>query len=174
MIKAVIVTDRLGFNFTVKVLSFEFTTRQKLMEIGRKIIEKCGGVPLAIISIGSMLHNIQDETYWSSVLNNEIWQHEDEEHRVLAALKWSYYTLHSQRSALHLPSFGIEKDELIRLWMANGFVQSEGNVDAKTMGNRVLDDLALRSFLLLAPSKEHDFGEDSHVTKCTMHDLMHT
>ncbi|XP_042405070.1 putative disease resistance protein RGA4 [Zingiber officinale] len=152
---------------------------QKLMDIGRKIVEKCGGVPLAIISLGSMLHNIQDETHWSSVLNSKIWQLRDEEQKVLAALKWSYDTLPPQSkkcfafASLFPKGYTIEKDELVRLWMANGFVQSEGNVDAKTMGNRVFDDLVLRSFFLLTPSKEHDFGDDSHVTKCMMHDLMH-
>ncbi|XP_042401479.1 uncharacterized protein LOC121991551 [Zingiber officinale] len=144
---------------------------QKLMGIGGKIVEKCGGVPLAAISLGSMLHDTRDETYWSSVLKSEIWQLQDEEQKVLAVLKWSYDSLPLQSKkcfafgSLFPKNYMMNKDELIRLWIANGFVSSEGNFDAETLGNRIFDDLVSRSFFLLVPSQD--------VTECTMHDLMH-
>ncbi|KAG6498154.1 putative disease resistance protein RGA3 [Zingiber officinale] len=146
---------------------------QKLMEISKQIIEKCGGVPLAAISLGSMLRGTRDKTYWSSVLKSEIWQLRDEQ-KVLAVLKWSYDTLPLQSKkcfafgSLFPKDYTMQKDELIKLWISNGFVRSERNFDAETVGNRIFDDLVLRSFFLLAP-----FEDDPHVTHCTMHDLMH-
>ncbi|KAG6498186.1 hypothetical protein ZIOFF_046098 [Zingiber officinale] len=144
---------------------------QNLMEIGEKIVKKCGGVPLAAISLGSMLRITRDEPYWSSVLNSEIWQLGNKEDKVLAVLKLSYDSLPPRSkkcfafASLFSKNNRMTKDELIKLWIANGFVSSEGNFDAETVGNRVFDDLVSRSFFLLVPSQD--------VTKCTMHDLMH-
>ncbi|XP_042399571.1 putative disease resistance protein RGA3 [Zingiber officinale] len=148
----------------------EADDHQNLMEIGGKIVEKCGGVPLAAKSLGSMLRGTRDETYWSSVLNSEIWQLQDKEQKVLAVLKLSYDTLPPQSKkcfafgSLFPKDYRMQKDELIKLWIANyGFIHSEGNFDAETVANRVFDDLVSRSF----------FKDDRRVTKCTMHDLMH-
>ncbi|KAG6502060.1 putative disease resistance protein RGA3 [Zingiber officinale] len=148
---------------------------QSLMEIGGKIVEKCGGVPLAAISLGSMLYGTRDETYWDSVLKSEIWQLQDKEQKVLAVLKLSYDTLPPQSKkcfafgSLFPKDYRMQKDELIKLWIANyGFIHSEGNFDAETEANRVFDGLVLRSFFLSDPLEVHP-----HVTKCTMHDLMH-
>ncbi|KAG6518009.1 hypothetical protein ZIOFF_021410 [Zingiber officinale] len=151
---------------------------ENLMEIGGKIVEKCGGVPLAAKSLGSMLHSTRDETYWSSVLNSEVWQLGDEGEKFLAVLKLSYdaLPLRSKKcfafGSLFPKNYVMKKDELIQLWTANGFVCSEGNFNAETDGNRIFDDLVLRSFFLLAPPKKCD-DDGRHVTECTMHDLMH-
>ncbi|XP_042474100.1 putative disease resistance protein RGA3 [Zingiber officinale] len=125
-----------------------------------------------------MLHCTRDETYWSSVLNSEIWQLGDENQKFLAVLKLSYDALPSRSKkcfafgSLLPKSRVMNKDELIQLWTANGFVCSEGNFDAETVGNRIFDDLVLRSFFLLATSQK--WYDGSHVTaECTMHDLMH-
>ncbi|KAG6515971.1 putative disease resistance protein RGA1 [Zingiber officinale] len=148
-----------------------------LMKIGGKIVEKCGGVPLAAISLGSMLRSTREETYWSSVLNSEIWQLRNEEDKVLSVLKLSYDTLPPRSkkcfafASLFPKKYRMAKDELIKLWIANGFIHSEGNFDAETNGNHVFNDLVMGSFFLLAPSRDYEY--DSHVTKCTMHDLMH-
>ncbi|XP_042378607.1 putative disease resistance protein RGA1 [Zingiber officinale] len=144
---------------------------QNLMAIGAKVVEKCGGVPLAAISLGSMLRSTREENYWSSVLNSEIWKLGNQEDKVLAVLKLSYdaLPLRSKRcfafASLFSKDVTMKKDELIKLWIANGFVRSEGNFDAETVGKHVFDDLVLRSFFLLVPSK--------YVTECTMHDLMY-
>ncbi|XP_074582232.1 putative disease resistance protein RGA4 [Curcuma longa] len=145
-----------------------------LMKISGKIVKKCGGVPLAAISLGNMLCGTRDETYWSSVLKSEIWQLRDEEQKVLAVLKWSYDTLPPRSKkcfafgSLFSKNHRMTKDGLIKLWIANGFVCSDRNFDAETLGNHVFDDLVKRSFFLLAPPLAY-----SQVTECTMHDLMH-
>ncbi|XP_074582258.1 disease resistance protein RGA2-like [Curcuma longa] len=150
---------------------------QNLMEIGGKIVKKCGGVPLAAISLGSMLRRNRDENYWSSVLKSEIWQLGNEEQKVLAVLKLSYDTLPPRSkkcfafASLFPKNCRMKKEELIQLWIANGFVRSERNFDAETNGNHVFNDLIMRSFFLLPPSCDVD--DYSHVTICTMHDLMH-
>ncbi|XP_042409388.1 putative disease resistance protein RGA4 isoform X1 [Zingiber officinale] len=167
------------------------TVDQSLMEIGGKIVEKCGGVPLAAISLGSMLHSTRDESYWSSLLSSKIWKR-DNENNLLAVLKLSYNNLSLQSKkcftfgSLYPKNCTMVKDELIKLWIANDFVRSDANFDAETIGNHVFTELVHKSFFLLASSKERDFrdflwassegydlGDVSHVTNCTMHDVMH-
>ncbi|XP_052877622.1 putative disease resistance protein RGA3 [Gossypium arboreum] len=96
--------------------------------IGRQIVQRCGGVPLAITAIGSILRSKSRESEWLRVKDSEIWGLEDEGKRILAVLRLSYE---------HLPPYMkqcfsfcsifpkdsvMEKDELIGLWMANGFI----------------------------------------------------
>ncbi|KAG6502054.1 hypothetical protein ZIOFF_041941 [Zingiber officinale] len=160
---------------------------QKLVKIGEKIVEKCGGVPLAAISLGSMLRGTRDETYWSSVLKSEIWQWGNEEDKVLAVLKLSYDTLPPRSkkcfafASLFSKNHETAKDELIKLWIANDFVRSDKNFDAETIGNNVFDELVNKSFFLSTSIKKPKYrnvywelsNELDCEDACTMHDLMH-
>ncbi|KAB2057478.1 hypothetical protein ES319_A11G171600v1 [Gossypium barbadense] len=141
--------------------------------IGRQIVQRCGGVPLAITAIGSILGSKSQESEWLRVKDSEIWGLEDEGKRILAVLRLSYE---------HLPPYMkqcfsfcsifpkdsvMEKDELIGLWMANGFIPSRGQLDLHDMGCEIFSELTRRSFF-----QEIKEDVDGTVT-CKMHDLIH-
>nr|GFC98830.1 putative disease resistance protein RGA1 [Tanacetum cinerariifolium] len=44
-----------------------------LMEIGRRILRKCGGVPLAVKTLGSAMRFKKKEEEWLVVQNNHLW-----------------------------------------------------------------------------------------------------
>ncbi|XP_027192110.1 putative disease resistance protein RGA3 isoform X2 [Cicer arietinum] len=44
-----------------------------LVKIGQEIVMKCGGVPLAIRSVGGLLSGTKEESYWMSVKNSDTW-----------------------------------------------------------------------------------------------------
>lgn len=48
-----------------------------LIEIGKKIVKKCKGLPLAVKTLGSMLCNDTDEMRWVDVLEYEPWDSEN-------------------------------------------------------------------------------------------------
>ncbi|XP_035545975.1 putative disease resistance RPP13-like protein 1 [Juglans regia] len=135
-------------------------------ELGRQIVEKCKGLPLAIKTIGALLRSKVDVSDWNEVLNSEIWSLSNE---ILPALRLSYK---------HLPSFikrcfaycsifpkdhPIKKDELVLLWMAEGFLHEIENKTMEAVGNDYFDTLVSRSLF-----QKSNKGELCFV----MHDLI--
>ncbi|KAF9664018.1 hypothetical protein SADUNF_Sadunf17G0112500 [Salix dunnii] len=155
-----------------------FGTRRReqyvhLESIGKAIVNKCDGVPLALKALGSSLRLKRSELEWLSVKESEIWNLPDECGRILPALKLSYNHLppHLKQCfgfcCLFPKDYVMEKDKLVKLWMANGFIDPEGQMKLHETGYEIFDDLVGRSFF--QEVKEDDFG---NIT-CEMHDLMH-
>ncbi|KAA3476404.1 disease resistance protein RGA2-like [Gossypium australe] len=144
-----------------------------LETIGRQIVQRCGGVPLAIKAVGSILRFRSQESEWLRVKDSEIWDLEDEGGRILAVLRLSYEHLPPyMRQCFSFCSIFpkdsvMTKDKLIGLWMANGFIPSRGALDLHDMGCEIFSDLTRRSFF-----QEIEEYVDGTVT-CKMHDLIH-
>jgi len=62
----------------------------ELLEIGKEIVKKCGGLPLALKTMGNSLFLRVDKNEWESVRDNEIWNMKQNEKDILPALKLSY------------------------------------------------------------------------------------
>ncbi|KAK4410145.1 putative disease resistance protein RGA3 [Sesamum angolense] len=59
-----------------------FTTgdgKENFVAIGKAIVKKCGGVPLAIKALGSLMHFKTHESEWLAIKESEIWQLSDDE-----------------------------------------------------------------------------------------------
>ncbi|XP_027172182.1 putative disease resistance protein RGA3 [Coffea eugenioides] len=69
---------------------------QDLVDIGRRILNKCGGVPLAIKVIGGLLYSKKDASEWLKLEKSEIWNEStNTEGGVISVLKLSYENLPS-------------------------------------------------------------------------------
>ncbi|XP_054813801.1 putative disease resistance protein At3g14460 isoform X2 [Prosopis cineraria] len=140
-----------------------------LESIGKKIVEKCKGLPLAIKTLGGLLHTKSSEKQWNDILNSEIWQLLDDESDVIPALRLSYHYLPSNLKqcfafcSIFPKDHKIEKDSLIQMWMAEDLLHcNQGNKNVEEMGSQILVELELRSFL--QKSKIHN--------RYVMHDLI--
>ncbi|KAL9177372.1 hypothetical protein ABFS82_01G054300 [Erythranthe guttata] len=142
-----------------------------LEAIGKHIVSKCAGVPLAAKALGGLLRFKRTEKEWNYVKESEIWELPQEETPILPALKLSYHHLPlSLRQcfaycAVFPKDSQIKKKKLIFMWMAHGCISSKGVLEIEDVGNQICDDLVLRSLLQYVPNKNKP--------TLIMHDLVH-
>uniref|UniRef100_A0A6M2EKT5 Uncharacterized protein n=1 Tax=Populus davidiana TaxID=266767 RepID=A0A6M2EKT5_9ROSI len=119
-------------------LAFGMRRREEyvhLESIGKAIVNKCSGVPLALKAVGSFMRFKRNEREWLSVKESEIWNLPDEGGTIKAALKLSYNNLppHLKQCfgfcCMFPKDYVMEKDQLVKLWMASGFIDPEGQMD---------------------------------------------
>ncbi|XLT61530.1 hypothetical protein HN873_018054 [Arachis hypogaea] len=144
-----------------------------LIRIGREIVDKCKGVPLAVRSLGSSLfskHQIQE---WESLRDKEIWNLPQKEDDILPALKLSYDEMPSHLRqcfaflSLYPKNHAFISFDVASLWGAAGLLPLQ-SID-KTMlddAHQYLSDLMARSFL-------HDFFYCGTFCTFKLHDLVH-
>ncbi|XP_054810994.1 putative disease resistance RPP13-like protein 1 [Prosopis cineraria] len=123
-----------------------------LQAIGKKIVEKCDGLPLAIKSLGGLLQTKFSEKYWNEILESEIWKLPKS--NIMPALRLSYHYLpsHLKRCfafcSIFPKDFEIDKVSLIQMWMAEDLIHcNQGNKSVGELGNGILDELESRSFV---------------------------
>ncbi|KAL4607726.1 hypothetical protein ACB092_09G195800 [Castanea dentata] len=147
----------------------------KLVEIGKQVVEKCKGVPLAVKTLGSLLYSKTEERDWISIRDNEIWKLEQKENDILSALRLSYNKLPSYLKqcfaycSLYPKDFRYSNEELIQYWMANGLLKKSNNntEELEDIGEQYLKELLSRSFF-----------QEVEIYSATqwsfkMHDLLH-
>ncbi|KAB5513641.1 hypothetical protein DKX38_027547 [Salix brachista] len=142
---------------------FEKNSRDRdLEETGRKIAERCKGLPLAAKTLGSLLRFKRSRAEWESVLNNHVWEIEEAESKLLAPLWLSYHDLPTEMRPCFLycavfpRDYTFKRDTLIKLWMAQGFLRETQNQEMEATGGECFEALAARSFFQDFEKDEHD------------------
>jgi hypothetical protein len=64
-----------------------------LLPIGKQIVKKCGGMPLAAQTLGGLLCDRREESYWLYVKESELWEMDDDQSEILLTLRLSYSLL---------------------------------------------------------------------------------
>ncbi|KAK4592146.1 hypothetical protein RGQ29_016589 [Quercus rubra] len=141
-----------------------------LEDIGKQIVQKCKGLPLAAKTLGGLLRCEQDPKEWTMILKSDIWNLPEEKNDILPALRLSYHYLpsHLKRCFTYCSIFPkdyeFKREELVLLWMAQDFLQqSKGNEGMEEIGERYFDDLVSRSLFQQSSTNESCF---------IMHDLV--
>ncbi|URD73881.1 NB-ARC domain [Musa troglodytarum] len=144
---------------------------QDLKDTGMKIVEKCGGLPLAIKTIAGVLcKRGLNRSAWEEVLRSVAWSRTGLPEGVHGALYLSYQDLPSHLKQCFLycglfrEDYEFRGSAIVRLWIAEGFVEARGDVSLEETGEQYYSELLHRSLLQSQPlipdyknySKMHD------------------
>ncbi|WVZ83475.1 hypothetical protein U9M48_030617 [Paspalum notatum var. saurae] len=166
-------SSRLFFN---RIFGCEDGCPSQFEEISTEILKKCGGLPLAIITIASILGNrpTRLRKEWQNVLNSlsmQIGSNPTLED-VRQILDLSYKNLpHRLRTCflylgIYPEDYLINRDDLISQWVAEGFVGHFHGQDTYDVARSYFNELINRS--LIQPERI-EYGE---VLSCRVHDMM--
>jgi len=162
--------------FFSRTFGSEEASHQRHKELSVDILKKCSGLPLAIISIASLLA--------SEGNNMKSWEHI---HKSLCSMSGAGLNLEGMRQILNLSysnlprhlktcllylcmypeDYTIRKSKLIRRWIAEGFIGETNGQDVWEVASSYFNDLVNRS--LVEPFYIHN---DGSVRSCKVHDMM--
>ncbi|KAL7204530.1 hypothetical protein ACSBR2_017576 [Camellia fascicularis] len=141
-----------------------------LVFIGRKIVGKCKGLPLAARTLGGLLWCKERDDEWEIILNSKIWDLTEQGNEIPPALRLSYHHLpsHLKRCFAYcsiLPKDYEFEEELVFLWMAEGLLQQQN-------GKKRMEDLGVEYFRELQSMSFFQPSSGGESSKFVMHDLI--
>ncbi|PRQ48968.1 putative P-loop containing nucleoside triphosphate hydrolase, leucine-rich repeat domain, L [Rosa chinensis] len=142
-----------------------------LIEIGQDIVKKCGGVPLAVTTVGSMLYLNTEQHQWLRVRDDDMWSIGND--NILPALKLSYDALPQHLKpcfafcSLFPKDYEFKSAMLVPLWTAQGYLKtSKKNEDYEQMGVDYIREFCSRSLFQVE-------GDIKTAIIFKIHDLIH-
>ncbi|XP_048572875.1 putative disease resistance protein RGA1 [Triticum urartu] len=147
--------------------SGSFDDYPELEPIGKDILPKLKGSPLAAKTLGRMLQSDLHISHWNSILDSELWALDQEATDIVPALRLSYMYLpfHLKRCfsfcAVYPKDKEFEKDNLAEIWAAEGFVKRQGVIPVQDTGCQYFNALLNLSFFQKVQGKY------------VIHDLLH-
>ncbi|XP_051135333.1 putative disease resistance protein RGA3 isoform X2 [Andrographis paniculata] len=143
--------------------------------VGRQISDKCKGRPLTVRTIASLMRSKTSLQDWSEVLASEIWALKEAK-GLFPPLMLSYDDLHPSLKPCFLfcavfpKDHVIKADDLIKLWMAQGYLESsDPSVAMEDLGHEYLQNLAMRSFFQDMKTEK----DGNRIVSVKMHDMVH-
>ncbi|GKV02197.1 hypothetical protein SLEP1_g14659 [Rubroshorea leprosula] len=146
-----------------------------LEAIGQDIARKCKGLPLVANVLGGTMGCQIGVEEWLAIKNNNVWNLQDNQ-KIVPILKISFDRLSGPLKkcfafcSIFEKDTTMEKDELVQLWMAEGFLHPRDGSDLtmEDVGDQYFDDLLSNS--LFQDIERNKIGD---VEWCKMHDAVH-
>ncbi|KAJ4801765.1 Disease resistance protein RPM1 [Rhynchospora pubera] len=164
--------------FSRKAFQFErnHVCPPPLVKWAKNIVSKCNGLPLALVSLGSILSTCaKTKSEWKRVhdeLSCELQNNLNlDQLRSVLILSFNYLPKHLKNCFLYCCMFPEDylfaRKKLIRLWIAEEFVEQRGASTLEETAEGYLSELINRSMLQVV--KKNSFGR---VKRCRMHDTL--
>jgi len=162
--------------FFKRTFGSEDSCPEGLKQVSNEILKKCGGLPLAIISISSLLANkpsLKDE--WEKV-RRSIGSMLDKNRSLegmnsILCLSYNDLPPNLKTCLLYLSIFPedyvIERETLVRRWIAEGFISEERGLSKQEVAENHFYELINKSMV-----QPVDVGYDGKARACQVHDMM--
>lgn len=146
-----------------------------------KILKKCGGLPMAIISIAGLLAShkqSEGQDMWERI-RKSIGSHMESHHtlegmRDIVTLSYNHLHHYLKVCMMYLSIFpedyAIAKDRLLKKWVAEGLVAEVRGLTLMEVAEAYYKELVSRS--MIDPSGEVVTFYDGRVEMCRVHDMM--
>lgn len=157
--------------FSEKAGGMDVVNSDHIKPHAEAIVKRCGGLPLALITVGRAMANMKTEKEWEHVVEvlsnaaSEIRGMED----VFTILKFSYDSLQDDTlkmcflyCALFPEDYPLEKEQLIDYWIGEGFLDGSNVYSLHNKGHAIIGSLKVTCLL--------ETGEDD--TQIKMHDIV--
>ncbi|VAH96658.1 unnamed protein product [Triticum turgidum subsp. durum] len=162
--------------FLKRIFGSEDHCPDMLKEVSNKILKKCGGLPLAIISISSLLANrpaVKEE--WEKIKRSigSALEKDRSLEGMSSILSLSYNDLppNLKTCLLYLSVFPedyvIDRKRLVRRWIAEGFISEERGESQQEVAERYFYELINKSMV-----QPVEVGYDGKAHACRVHDMM--
>ncbi|OEL16090.1 putative disease resistance RPP13-like protein 3 [Dichanthelium oligosanthes] len=150
---------------------------EDLRDVMDEILKKCGGLPLAIVSIASILAAYRSpgsSDKWKTIsksIGSQMESHPTlEGMKQIVTLSYSHLPHELKGCMLYLSIFPedyeINKNRLLCRWIAEGLVHEKRGLTIMEVAESYLDQLLSRNMI------EPRFGLDGKVDSCKMHDML--
>ncbi|XP_060675792.1 protein RECOGNITION OF PERONOSPORA PARASITICA 7-like [Ziziphus jujuba] len=156
-------------------------------KLGKKMVKKCGGLPLAVVVLGGLLSTKSSLDEWKKVLRdvnshlNKVESRQEYE-GVNEILALSYHELPYNLKPCFLylgnfpEDFEMSKSKLVRLWIGEGFIPTTPPTRSRDTEQRLIEEIAEGFFKELIDRCMVQVDKRDHtgigVKTCRMHDLM--
>uniref|UniRef100_A0ACD6A8T7 Uncharacterized protein n=1 Tax=Avena sativa TaxID=4498 RepID=A0ACD6A8T7_AVESA len=148
----------------------------ELKPLSKQIVNKCKGLPLVIVLVGSLLR-VREKTVeeWKRInvqLSWELLNNSRLDHiRNVLHLSFIYLPTHLKCCFLYCSLFSedyrFKRKQLIRLWIAEGFIEERGETTLEEVAEGYLKELIDRNMLQLV--EKNSFGR---MKEFRMHDIL--
>ena len=146
----------------------------ELKSFAQELVQKCEGLPLAIAALGGLMYS-KNMSQWNEIYNSLNWSlgNNPELDTVKSILLLSFNDLPHQLKhcflycSLFPEDHKIRRKRLIKLWMAEGFVEQAKGSTPEEVAESYLIELIFRSMLQVV--RRNEYGRPK---ACKMHDIM--
>ncbi|XP_078161870.1 putative disease resistance RPP13-like protein 3 isoform X2 [Carex rostrata] len=143
-----------------------------LSDIIGQFVDKCGGLPLALVVLGGFLSKKpRNHAVWSSVFRTMNWHVEGKNCSEIIGTSYEDLPFALKSCFMYFSAFpedyDIDAKSLLRMWIAEGFIPQEDNRTLEETAESFLEDLVQRSIIQVDSRPD-----DGSIKTLRIHDLL--
>ena len=160
--------------FCKKAFSSGCCPSEHKLLLAQKLVEKCEGLPLAIVALGSLMYS-KNISQWNMIHNSYNWNLSNNPKlqgvNNILSLSFNDLSHHLKHCFLYCSfspeDYMIRRKRLMKLWFAEGFIEQVEGSTPEEVAERYLEELVFRNMLQVV--RRNEFGRPKAFK---IHDVM--